>query len=356
MSAMKRKIVIIGGGIAGLCAAIRLSELGETPILIEGGTYPAHKVCGEFLSPECMHLLHAWHIHPTPISQAILRTSKQCLSFTFPSIAGGMSHMQLDPALAKHAAISGAKIYTSTQVKALHPKQHAKEMHQITLSNGETLEASHVIIATGRIPSYSLQAPATAYMGFKTHFQQLPSTGELEMFSFPGAYLGIAPVENGIYNVACLAHINSVNQWSHPTAFIENLITQNPHLHASLAQGKNLFDQWMVASVPEFGIKRTPDWLDTFFIGDAAVTIPPACGNGLTMAILGGRLAAEYALVRTAEDFKAMWTKRCTSQMFWGKLLHRLMLNPTYSGPLYRLAHYLPSLSQKVFNLTRQPV
>lgn len=351
---MKTKFAIIGGGTAGLCAAIRLSELGEEPIVIEGGSYPAHKICGEFLSPECIQVLHEWHIQPFPITQLMLKTSTSKLTFSFPSPAGGLSHLQLDPALAHHATLCGAKIKTNTLVTSFKPKQHSHDVHLIQLSNGETLEVSHVIIATGRIPSYSIKAPLMTYLGFKTHFKNIPSDGHLEMFSFPGAYLGIAPIEDNKFNVAGLAYLKKVKNFSHPHAFIEHLISQSPYLKSCFNQGENLLDQWMVTTLPAFGIKKTPDWLDTYFIGDAAVSIPPACGNGLAMAILGGRLAAEYSMLHKAEDFKIMWLKRCSSQMYWGKLLHKLMLNPFLGNPLLRLSHYFPCISKKVFDLTRQ--
>jgi flavin-dependent dehydrogenase len=351
---MKVNFAIIGGGIAGLCAAIRLTELGEKPMVIEGGAYPAHKICGEFLSPECISVLNRWDIHPVPISKVLFRIADDCLDFSFPSAAGGMSHTQLDPSLASRASIGGANIKTNTQVCAFHPKQSADEDHLMTLSTGETIEASHVIIATGRIPSYSTKAPPMHYMGFKAHFKDISHTDCLEMFSLPRAYLGIAPIGENHYNVACLACIEEVKKHATPQDYIENLVTQHRHLHDSLSQGEKLFDQWMVAAIPSFGIKETPAWLDTYFIGDAAMTIPPACGDGLSMGISGGRLAAEYAVRHQTEEFKKMWTTRCSSQIFWAKLLHQLMLNPSYGTPLLRLMHRFPYLSKKLFTLTRQ--
>lgn len=351
---MKTKYVIVGGGVAGLCAAIRLSELGEQPLLIEGGTYPTHKVCGEFLSPECIQTLRTWNIHPTSIPKLTLRTDTTCLNFSFPLAAGGLSHMQLDPALAKHAETIGAQIKTQTQVLSFEPKKQSEGMHLIQLSNGESIEAAHAIFATGRIPSYSHTVPKMTYMGFKAHFKGIFSSGDLDMYSMDGAYLGVAPVENDIYNVACLAAIKKVNEYINPQTFMATLISQNPFLDECLSQGKNLFDQWMISSLPAFGIKQTPEWLDTYFIGDAAVSIPPACGNGLSMGILGGRLAAEYALRYQARDFKIFWKKRCTFQMFFAKILHKLMLNPTYGNPFINLANYFPYLSKIIFELTRQ--
>jgi flavin-dependent dehydrogenase len=47
---MNADYVILGGGVAGLCAARRLIELGIQPLVIEAGSYPSHKVCGEFIS------------------------------------------------------------------------------------------------------------------------------------------------------------------------------------------------------------------------------------------------------------------------------------------------------------------
>lgn len=351
---MKNQFTVIGGGVAGLCAAIRLCELGQEPLLIEGGSYPTHKICGEFLSSECIKYLEEWNIHPVPIFQAVFRAAKSSSVFPLPSLAGGVSHIQLDPALANYASSRGAKIVTNTKVDSFIPKKTVKDAHLITLSSGEILETSNVIIATGRIPNHLTKSLPMSYVGFKAHFALQPKQlNTLEMFSLPGAYLGISPIENQKFNVACLASLKKVRGMD-PLLFMKNLILQDSYLDSLLSQGENLFDQWMVGTIPEFGIKVTPDWLDTYFIGDAAMTIPPASGSGLSMAIMGGRFAAEYSLRGQFQEFKKMWIRRCSSKIFWAKILHKLMLNPSYSRHAIRLTHYSPYLGKKIFEVTRQ--
>lgn len=352
---MKTKYTIIGGGVAGLSAAIRLAELDEEPLIIEGGSYPAHKVCGEFLSPECIDQLGRWNIHPVSIPKVTLRTAKSQLDFEFPTAAGGLSHLKLDPALAKYAVNSGAKLKTNTQVNSLKPKMNRSKKHLIELSNGECIETEHLLIATGRIPSYSTLPQKQVYVGFKTHFKNIHSQGNLEMFSLPGAYLGIAPIEDQKYNVACLAKLN-IMQGISSQQFIENLIQQNPFVKNAFSQAGNLFNQWMVTSIPEFGVKKTPNWLDTYFIGDAAMTIPPACGGGLSMAILGGILAADYAFKSEFSEFKTNWECFCSSQQFWGKLLHKIMLNPKVGTPIGKLIQPFSFLTKKLYSLTRTTI
>ena len=48
------EIIIIGGGLAGLTAAIHLSKNGFDVTVIEKNNYPRHKVCGEYISNEVL--------------------------------------------------------------------------------------------------------------------------------------------------------------------------------------------------------------------------------------------------------------------------------------------------------------
>jgi len=351
---MKIKFAIIGGGVAGLCAAIRLAELGEKALIIEGGTYPTQKVCGEFLSPECIAILHAWGIHPVAIPQVDVISSNYSLSFPFPSPAGGLSHMELDPALMHLALKLGVKIKTKTRVESFKPKLVTDALHLIHLNNGEVIQAEQVLIATGRIPGYAIKVPEMRYMGFKAHFRNLKKMDNLKMYTLPQAYLGIAPIENHLHNVACLADLKTVKKYKNPQEFIEKLILSDATLKENLTKENNLFESWMIVETPNFGIKHTPNWLDTYFIGDAALTVPPACGNGLALAIIGGKLAAEFATKKHYLAFKKNWKKRCASPLFWSKGLHHILMNAAFNQPLLRVANFFPSICKNVYKMTRQ--
>ena len=59
-----KNVLIVGGGIAGLSALNRLVDLGISATLVESGTYPSHKICGEFFSSECLPILSSWDVEP----------------------------------------------------------------------------------------------------------------------------------------------------------------------------------------------------------------------------------------------------------------------------------------------------
>ena len=50
----QKEVLILGGGLAGLTAAIHLSKLGLQVTVIEKNGYPKHKVCGEYISNEVL--------------------------------------------------------------------------------------------------------------------------------------------------------------------------------------------------------------------------------------------------------------------------------------------------------------
>lgn len=345
---MDSEYVIMGGGVAGLCAAIRLTELGIRPIVIEAGDYPSHKVCGEFFSPDCLEILKKWNISPLEIHKARFHSSHETLNFSFPKNAGGLSHFECDPQLVDRAVLGGAIIHKNTKVLQLTPES---SKYELKLSNGMTLRASNLIIATGRIPNISSQS-VIEYVGIKAHFTGIPIENSLEMFTFNGAYLGISPIENGKYNVACLAKIDNIKGLT-PETFIDQLKSQNKLLESCLSHGTCLFSKWMDASLPAFGIKKVPNWPNVYFIGDAAGTIPPITGNGLSMAIGGGMMAAEFAVAKDSNGFKKAWRKKFASSIFWGIFLHQLMLNPKLGRRLIKIGQYFPFLAKGTFYLTR---
>ncbi len=344
---------ILGGGFAGLCAAMRLLELGARPLIIEAGNYPCHKICGEFFSPSSLSALRGWGIHPLPIHQVYLHTFSDTFNFIFPSPAGSLSHLTFDLHLAKQVSERGATLLTQTKVQELQPASSIQKCHLIHLSSGEQVQAKHLLIAIGRLPLSSVVPPQMRYMGFKAHFAGLNLNSTLQMFCFQNAYLGLSPVEEGRVNLACLAKLEAVRKAESSQHFMQGLIESHPLLKKLLYSSENLFEGWMEALVPEFGLKITPDWPRTYCIGDAASTIPPACGNGLSLALASGYLAAEFAMRDDALGFKYAWHQRCKRQIFFGKFLHYFFLNPRIGQFAFRLGRFYPFLANQAFTLTR---
>lgn len=346
---MHHECVIIGGGVAGLAAAIRLTELGWKPILIEVGKYPSHKVCGEFISPESVDILKQWGIDLIPVTTLRWHIKNNKIEYSFPTAAGSLSHWHLDPLLLQKALNGGA---SRIQAKVSRLAFDGN-VHQIELENRERVTASHLILATGRLPGIESKIPKILYQGIKAHFSGIPVTDSIEMFSFPGAYVGMSPIEDNRCNIACIALLSEVERLGPPALFMQHLMTQNEQFGKYLRQGTMLFENWMTASIPQFGIKSFSDWPSTYRIGDAAGTIPPATGSGLSMAIGSGILAAEYVNSNDPIGFKKAWLKRYRSPILWGKALHKAMLQSICGNLLIKCGKIYPSLVKHIYKNTR---
>lgn len=347
---MEKNHVIIGGGTAGLCAAIRLTELGSDPLIIEAGEYPSHKVCGEFFSPECIELLNRWNIHPIAVPYVRFHRDDTVVNIQFPTPAGSLSHIAFDPMLLKRAVTGGASILTNCKVEKVSQESYG---HKLELSSGEVIYAKNLIIATGKIPNFNLSPPVKQYIGIKAHFENIQIDDSLQMFAFNRAYIGISPIEKCKYNVACLAEIDHANKWESPELFINALKQKNRELDRLFNSSTMLFPEWMTATIPAFGIRTTPPWPSTYFIGDASCSIPPITGGGLSMAIIGGCMAADYAMNEDAVGFKKAWKARIKSSIFFGKIFHRLITSPFFGKTSMKLAEQFPLLGQICFQLTR---
>ncbi len=315
-------IVIIGGGLAGLSAANRLADLGLTPTLIESNSYPSHKVCGEFFSPECLPQLECWDCSP-PISIDRVRLSG--FEFRLPTPAKSCSRYRFDARLAERAAVKGVQLHTKTKVTNITPGSP----HEITLDNGDTIRAKQLIVGTGRVTSQ--KKPKLPYSGIKAHFKG--SLDCLEMHMINGGYYGMSPIEGGKVNVTCLIKGDILPD-------LETLVPPS---------FERLFEP-LTVRVPTFGLRSTPQWPSSYFIGDAAAVIAPACGDGLAMAITSGVMAADYAVGGHYAAFSRHYLKRYRRRLQWGNLLHWAMLHPY----LINLGVRFPSLPTALFKRTRE--
>ncbi|MCE5316812.1 MAG: NAD(P)/FAD-dependent oxidoreductase [Parachlamydia sp.] len=349
-----RECLIIGGGVAGLSAAIHLAELGIPALVLEAGKYPGHRICGEFFSPECLPILARWGIElGATIEKGRFVVGDREISFALPQPAGGFSRYLFDMKLLEIAQSKGATVRTEASVSSLRLPEKANDPYEVELSDGSIYYSQKLMIGTGRLPNIS-QKKAPVYAGFKSHFEGIASAQAIEMHCFDGGYVGISPVAQGISNVAALVRLDRLKM--EKSEFMEYLqrIKGMEQFAERLKGSSMLFTPWMMGQVPEFGIRHNPSWPNVYWIGDAAGSIPPICGDGLGIALTTGLMAADYLRSNDPQGYQRAWHKRYHSRFFWGKWLHSVMTRTPLSRLAVSCCQWIPSLPAKVFALTRE--
>lgn len=224
---MKRiyDVAILGAGIAGTCAAKDLADKGWDTLLLDRKEFPRHKVCGEFLSPEFQGMLSEIGLHqaveslkPVRIDRAFLTLSKgDSLEIPLPAMAWGVSRYVLDTALHQAAQQAGVQLYTGITVMSVCPNQEGFLIETRQGTEQEQFQARTVIGAMGahrleqehkRVVTFTnrkgLNKQKPMYVGVKSHFTDIPIDSAVELYFFPGGYLGLSPLPCGKVNAAAL--------------------------------------------------------------------------------------------------------------------------------------------------------
>ncbi len=255
-------VVIVGGGPAGCSAAITLAGFGARVVLVESKAYPHHKVCGEFLSPECTQLLarldlseRMQALYPVRIEVAqITAPDGASWETRFPGSAWGISRYAFDAMLADQARLLGVDLRDSTTVTAIDGSLNDGFTVQTRTTAGQdSIRARLVIAAHGKRSGLDrtlnrrfLDQPQP-FIGLKAHFEGPRLPERIELHGFPGGYCGMSEIEGGAMNVCLLAH-QSVFQNRANTdieTFIVWMQRQNPRLHDWLSRAKRISPQWL---------------------------------------------------------------------------------------------------------------
>src|SRR5215813_13748627 len=108
-------LIVVGGGPAGSAAAITAARHGARVLLLERGRFPRHKVCGEFVSAESLHVLsellcpekQALLTEALRISQARIFVDGKILAAPVDPPAASIARLELDAALWQSAEQAG---------------------------------------------------------------------------------------------------------------------------------------------------------------------------------------------------------------------------------------------------------
>jgi flavin-dependent dehydrogenase len=374
-------VVVVGGGLAGGAASIQLAGYGYRVALCEAKTYPHHKVCGEFLSPECAPLLKGlglWdavqQVRPAYINNAAITAPDGTIwSAPLPGTAVGISRYALDNQMAKHARASGVDVREGTTITRIDGNLKVGFCVAARTAAGQsTLQARAVIGAQGKrspldraLDRTFLKQPQP-FLALKAHFRGTPLPNRIQLFSFPGGYCGLSEVEGGVANVCLLVRQEVFQRVARGNpdevaSFIDWTKGQNPLLGEWLGQAEMLFPSWMTIAQVPFADKEVVV-NDMLMAGDSAVLIPPLAGDGMAMALQAGHMAAallnDYlarhisaeALVRL---YTAGWRKTFRRRLSLSRMLQNLMLRPDWLSPGLKLMNQIPALGRFVMANTR---
>jgi flavin-dependent dehydrogenase len=355
---------IIGGGLAGTSAAIHLARQGVRVVLLEAKTYPHHKVCGEFFSPECRILLDDLGVRIQPVlidTAEITAPDGTSWESPFPDTAIGISRYVIDQIMAEQAQAYGAEVREATPVTGIEGS--LKEDFTLHTRSG-SIQARTVIAAHGKRSSFdrALNRPfmqkAQPFVALKNHFYGAPLPNRVELHVFPGGYCGMSEVENGMANVCLLVQQDVFQRHGAITPFITWMQTQNPRLHRWLSSAEPVHEWLSIAQVPF--VRKNVVQGDMLMTGDAAGLITPLAGSGMGMALQGGLLAADYTsqyLNGTLQDlapaYSRAWQQKFSSRLRLGRFLQHFMLEPRLLTPGLHLMNKIPPLGKFLLNHTR---
>lgn len=292
-------IVIIGGGLAGLCASIHLADQASLVTLIEKNNYPKHKVCGEYISNEVLPYLNSLGFNPfefgaKKISEFELTTrSNRRISAKLPLGGFGMSRYQMDYQLFLLAKSKGVNIIKDTVISSAFQNNE----FIITTKGSGVFTADLVIGSYGKRSNLDVEMQRdfikrkSPYLGVKMHVSGNFPESKVALHNFKGGYCGVSKVENNHINLCYITSYESFKQYKDLYEFQEQVLFENDQLKEIYQQTTPKFEKPLSISQISFETKAAVE-NHILMCGDSAGMIHPLCGNGMGMAIRSAQLVS----------------------------------------------------------------
>jgi flavin-dependent dehydrogenase len=308
-------IVIVGAGPAGSSLAIRLAQNGFETTLIEREHFPREKLCGEFISPECLQ-----HFGDLGVLDEMLDAGGDRIRETRFFAAGGssiavpndwfetnsfalsLSRSVMDNTLLERAKQCGVKVIDGCSVTSVEKQNGSIRRISARQHNGTVRElaADLFVDATGRSQALTRltrsqkERTKPAFVGFKAHLTgaDVPQ-GVCEIYSFDGGYAGLSNVEGDRANLCFLVRSEVVREsGSNATELVDDVIRKNRRASQTLGQWEMAGD-WLAVSISSFGVTDPAPFENLFTVGDAAAFIDPFTGSGMLMAVQSSAMLAD---------------------------------------------------------------
>ncbi len=334
-------VTIIGGGLGGLSLAIQLGKQGYSVAMFEKEQYPFHKVCGEYISMESWNFIESLGLPLSqmnlPFIKKLIVTAPNGLSLKSNLKQGGfgISRFKLDAALMKIAVESNVNVFEHCKVEDVIFDGGQFELHT-TAGNftskvccGSFGKRSNLDIKWKRHFISHKNNKLSNYVGVKYHIKTDFALDTIALHNFKNGYCGISKIEEDIYCLCYLTNAANLKENNNSIAELEkNILKRNRHLRHILENCEHLYAAPLTISQISFG-KKTQVENHVLLIGDAAGMITPLCGNGMSMAMHGSKIAAAVVV-----DFLSNKTDRQTMEINYQEQWHKTFAKRLYAGRL----------------------
>jgi flavin-dependent dehydrogenase len=370
-------VAVIGGGIAGSSAAIRLARMGLGVTLFDKESGAHDKVCGEFISGEGLPLLREVGIdlekNESPeITGFRLHSGNQTFSTTLPARARGISRRWLDNELLINAEKAGVKVERGTMVREIEEWPQKNRPYFVLNTKTETIRARYVIVATGKHDFKSVQVRSgrdSGYVGFKMHLHLKPSAAKrmakhCDLYIFPYGYGGLSVIEDGVANFCFLMKRTALSKIGTDWESLAGHITKHSWAASQDLDGSTpLFKHCVsVARIPYGFIRSAPPPPGLFCVGDQMAVIPSLTGDGMTIAMMTAKRSCEtihrielgeVPLKRATRMYQFEMAKALAPQVSAAFALHVLFRNPNLTSLMIPAIKRVPFIYRQAFRLTR---
>lgn len=338
--AAQYECLVIGGGLAGSMAALRLARAGRQVMLVEREVAAHAKVCGEFLSPEAVAYLRQAGVDPLALGAASigrLRVLKgrRAIEVELPFPALSLSRSALDEALLERAGDAGAAVQRGFAVRQLSggPGGWVAEC-----SDGAQFEARSAFLATGKHDLRGWARPAGTQndlVGFKMHWRlgaaQIEALrGLMALFLFAGGYGGLCLVEGDLANLCFVVRRSRLQRGEGRFELLSEIEQGNSAMADILSGAEPLLERPLAISPIPYGLlaggRAARDGL--WRVGDQAAVIPSFTGDGMSIALHSGALAAEMFMAEaSAGAFQETLRRQLRPGMRLATLVSRAMVS-----------------------------
>jgi flavin-dependent dehydrogenase len=308
-------VFIVGGGPAGLAAAIAARQRGFRVIVADGAKPPITKACGEGLLPDALAALVGLGVELREMDGAALRgirfeDGRSSVSARFPDGHGlGVRREMLHQRLMERARDSGVILLWNTPVTGLHEKG--------VVAGGNKVQARWVIGADGSRSRVRRWSGLESYAGertrfaFRLHYRLKPWSDFTEIHWAEQAQAYVTPVGSQEICVVLISNDSNVRFAETLRRFPELLGRLDGAPHASFARG---------AATSMFRLKSVCQG-NVALIGDASGTVDAITGEGLALSFRQATALADALRANHIEGYQKAHRRLFRRPRLMGNLL-----------------------------------